>query len=93
MDVAELGKRFEKVIRIADQRLSSSSATADEELYRLIHTNFEGALQQLMTGSLLELAGKGYGLGAGRALSDWGLEDDEMWSAVAHAESFFRDGK
>jgi hypothetical protein len=93
MDAAELRKRLEEVIRIAEQRLSNDRSTTDDEMYRLIRTNFEMYLNQLMTGSLLEQAGKGYGLGAGRALSDWGLEDNEMWSAVALAESFYRHGK
>ena len=94
IDVAELEARFSAVIRLADERLAVGASADWEEMYRLIRTNFDGYRVALESGGgLLANAGKGYGLGAGRALADCGLEDDEMWTAVSRAEQYYRGGR
>lgn len=94
MDTVELEVRFAEVLRIAERRLSTAAAPANEDMYRLIQTNFDSYLKAVRSGGALLLHfGKGYGLGAGRALSDSGLDDDEMWTAISRAEQYFRSGE
>jgi hypothetical protein len=93
MEKDRLARLLDDVIALADNRFASEADAAKRDFYSLIATNFRAYLGRLDAGLLLAEAARGYGLGAGRALSDFGLDDHEMWERVGRAERYFRDGK
>jgi hypothetical protein len=91
--LAELDNLLQGVIALAERRLIGEISEARREQYGLILKNFLDLRGSLREGKLTGI-GEGYGFGAGRALSEWGMQegDEEVWRAVDAAEDFFRYG-
>jgi hypothetical protein len=90
--IAEIAARTEIAIELASRRLESESDRWRYNCYRLLATNLAAYKKSFLEGRL-GAPGGGAGWGAGKALSDWDLNDHEMSAAVNAAETLFRDGR
>lgn len=88
---AELESRLLRVIELANLRVSVEADTSRRSQYQTIATNFMKLQHSLREGRLPPI-GATAGFGAGRALSEWELDDDELCRAVADAERLYRGG-
>lgn len=87
---SEIVRRIEVAIQIAEKRLLLWQDEWLGECYQTVVTNLTHIKADIHSGKMT-VPGDGAGWGAGRALSEWGLHDEELSEAVRAAEGLYRD--
>jgi len=90
--IGEIAARTEAAIELVQHRLEQESVDWRRASYRNLATNLASYKAALLDGRL-RTPGAGLGWGAGKAISDWGLDDVEVSAAVEFAEGLYRDGR
>jgi hypothetical protein len=90
--IAEIAVRTEAAIELVLLRVEKESNDWRRAAYRNLANNLASYKAALLEGRLCT-PGAGLGWGAGKAISEWGLDDSEMSAAVELAEGLYRDGR
>lgn len=91
--IEELLKRVAAVIDLSSMRLKTEPVEERLSCYLLVHNNFSSIAGEIRKGGpILNSIGKGARLGAGRAMSEWDLDDPDLQQAVRLAEDVFETG-
>lgn len=90
--IAQIVENTEAAIELAGERLDQKPVDWRGECYRNLASQLASYKASLLAGRL-PAPGLGVGWGAGKALSEWGLDDIEMSRAVEAAEGLYRMGR
>ncbi|MBS9722414.1 hypothetical protein JYU29_17105 [Tianweitania sp. BSSL-BM11] len=89
--IAEIAAKTDAAIALAQQRSAGETVDWRRRCYAVLAANLLSYKNSLLEGRLPP-PGTGTGWGAGKALSEWDLDDEVMLAAVAAAEELYRDG-
>jgi hypothetical protein len=90
--IEEITQRIDRAVHLARRRIDDDPAGPRRAQYRMLADNLAAYKAALLAGKLPP-PGTGAGWGAGRAISEWDLDDDELSVAVEAAESLYRNGR
>lgn len=90
--IAEIAVRTEAAIELVLHRVEQESIDWRRASYRNLANNLASYKAALLEGRL-PTPGAGFGWGAGKAISEWGLDDVEVSAVVELAEGLYRDGR
>ncbi|BDV36426.1 hypothetical protein [Methylocystis iwaonis] len=90
--ITKIVARVESAIELARHRLETETVDWRSNCYRNLATILETHKTSLQQGQL-STPGAGVGWGAGKAISEWGLDDAEISAAVEAAEGLYREGR